>query len=89
MVTEHSFYPRLPLSPSFVLIPSFVPSGGAPGPDRFLHLLLTSEPEGFSLFSCLPELHFGASKFPEKMPLSSAPRGTWELHEASGSQWGH
>lgn len=61
MVTEHSFYPLLPLSPSFVLIPSFVPSGGAPGPDRFLHLLplLTSEPEGFSLFSCLPELHWG------------------------------
>lgn len=92
MVTEHSFYPLLPLSPSFVLIPSFVPSGGAPGPDRFLHLLplLTSEPEGFSLFSCLPELHWGGgAEFPENMPLSSAPRGTWELQEASGSQWGH
>lgn len=40
MVTEHIFYPLLPISPSFVLIPSFVPSGGVPGPDSFLYLLL-------------------------------------------------
>lgn len=40
MVTEHIFYPLLPISLSFVLIPCFVPSAGVPGPDSFLHLLL-------------------------------------------------
>lgn len=57
MVTEHSLYPPLPLSPGFVLIPSSVIHGGVPGSQRFLYFfLLTSEAEGFSHFSCLPEL---------------------------------
>ena len=93
MVTEHSLYPLLPFFPNFVLITSFVASGGAPRPDGFFSLLvlLTSEREGFFLFSHLAQLPSWDPEFPEKKKafLINSQRPRQLQGGALGTQWGH
>ena len=92
MVTEHSLYPLLPFFPSFVLITSFVASGGAPSPDGFFSLLvlLTSEREGFFLFSRSPSCPPGTQSSQKKNAfLINSQRPRQLQGGASGTQWGH